>query len=133
MSFFDTSFVVDLLREQRRNLYGPAHRKLESMGEIPARLSLFVVCELEAGAAITRAPEEARRVHLFCQHCDVVYPDDRFAAVYGTKLAEIKRGGQSVSTMDLLVATVALVEQEPLITRNLKDFQKIPGLRVEDY
>lgn len=35
--------------------------------------------------------------------------------------------------MDLLIATTALVENDILITRNLKDFQKIPGLLVEGY
>lgn len=133
MSFFDTSFLIDLLREQRRNLSGPAHRKLEAMGESPVRISVFVICELEVGVALSRVPEETKRVHLLCQHFEVVYPDGRFATVYGTTLAEIRRRGQSVSTMDLLVATVTLVENDTLITRNLKDFQKIPGLQVESY
>jgi tRNA(fMet)-specific endonuclease VapC len=133
VSFFDTSFVVDILREQRRKLRGPAHLKLESMGDTPVRLSVFVVCELEAGAALSRLSEEEEKVRLLCQHHEIVYPDDRFAAVYGAKLAEMRRRGQSVATMDLLVATAALVEDDNLITRNLKDFQKIPGLRVENY
>jgi tRNA(fMet)-specific endonuclease VapC len=133
VSFFDTSFVVDLLREQRRNLQGPAHRKLESIGDAPVRLSVFVVCELEAGAALSRNPEEVKKVRLLCQHYEVVYPDDRFAPIYGTTLAEIRKQGYSVATMDLLVATAALVDNDTLITRNLKDFQKISGLRVEGY
>ena len=133
MSFLDTSFVIDLLREQRRNLAGPARRKLEMMGDSPVRLSVFVVCELEAGAALSRTPREAETVRAFCEHCEIVYPDERFAQVYGAKLAEIKRRGYSVATMDLLVATAALVDDDDLITRNLRDFQKIPGLRVESY
>ncbi len=133
MSFFDTSFLIDLLREQRRNLRGPAHSKLESLGDAPIRISVFVVCELEAGAAMSRVRDEAERVRLLCQYFEVVHPDNRFASAYGTKLAQIRRGGQSVSTMDLLIATTALVENDILITRNLKDFQKIPGLLVEGY
>lgn len=57
MSFFDTSFLIDLLREQRRNLRGPAHSKLESLGDTPIRISVFVVCELEDGRDI-RAVQE---------------------------------------------------------------------------
>ncbi len=44
MSFFDTDFVIDLLREQRRGVVGPAHRKLEQLGDTPVRLSVFVMC-----------------------------------------------------------------------------------------
>ncbi len=53
MSFLDTDFTVDLLREQRRRVVGPAHRKLQPLGDAPVRLSLFVICELEAGAALS--------------------------------------------------------------------------------
>lgn len=61
MSFFDTDFVIDLLREQRRGVVGPAHQKLEQLGETPVRLSVFVMGELGAGAARFHDPEEVQR------------------------------------------------------------------------
>jgi len=74
MSFFDTDFVIDLLREQRRGLAGRAHKKLHQLGDTPVRLSVFVVCELEAGAARSQDPEERQRVHSLCEQFEVVYP-----------------------------------------------------------
>jgi tRNA(fMet)-specific endonuclease VapC len=35
--------------------------------------------------------------------------------------------------MDLKVAAVALVANATLLSANLKDFQQVPGLRVEDW
>ena len=35
--------------------------------------------------------------------------------------------------MDLLIATAALVDDAPIITRNVRDFSRIPGLRVVGY
>ena len=35
--------------------------------------------------------------------------------------------------MDLRIATSAIVEDAPLVTRNVKDFSKVPGLRVLEY
>jgi predicted nucleic acid-binding protein len=35
--------------------------------------------------------------------------------------------------MDLLVATAAIIEDASLVTRNVKDFSRIPGLRVVSY
>ena len=32
--------------------------------------------------------------------------------------------------MDLLIATAAILEDAPLVTRNVKDFSRIPGMRV---
>lgn len=41
--------------------------------------------------------------------------------------------GISVSKMDLLIASVALVHNLTLVTHNTADFQNIPGLRLHDW
>lgn len=133
MSFVDTDFVIDLLREQRRGGTGPAHRKLEQLGETPLRLSVFVLCELEAGAARYHDPEEVQRVRRLCQQFEIVYPDVRFAPQYGQTLATLKQQKLTVATMDLLIGTLALVENEALITRNVRHFAKIPHLWIDSY
>ena len=133
MSFLDTSFIIDLLREEKRRTRGPAHQKLEQLGETPVRLSLFVVCELEAGVSLSASKKEREQIQLFCQHCEVVYPDDRLAPIYGNVLAHLQRQGTPIGVMDLLIGSQALAWDEPLISRNLKDFQKIPNLQLESY
>jgi len=133
MSFFDTAFVVDLMREQRRNVVGPAHKKLQQLDETPVRLSYLVVCELEAGAELHQGQGERQRVHRVYELFEIVYPDERFALVYGTTLAELKRQKLTVAAMDLLIGVQALVDNEVVITRHVRHFQKIPNLRVEDY
>jgi len=35
--------------------------------------------------------------------------------------------------MDLLIATAAVVESAPIVTRNTKHFSRVPGLTVIDY
>ena len=35
--------------------------------------------------------------------------------------------------MDLRIASIALTHDATLLSRNLRDFTKIPGLRVEDW
>ena len=35
--------------------------------------------------------------------------------------------------MDLKIASIAIANDALLLTRNLSDFSKIPGLRVEDW
>jgi predicted nucleic acid-binding protein len=63
----------------------------------------------------------------------VVYPDERFPTVYGRLLGDLERRRQRVSTMDLLIATAALVDEAGLVTRNAKDFSRIPGLELVTY
>ena len=41
--------------------------------------------------------------------------------------------GVRVGTMDLKIASIALAHGCPVLTGNLQDFQRIPGLEVEDW
>ena len=68
-----------------------------------------------------------------CQQFEVVYPDARFAPLYGETLAALKQQRLTVATMDLLIGTQAVVEQDILVTRNVRHFDKIPNLQVEKY
>ncbi len=59
-----------------------------------------------------------------------VYPFDAKAAVEYEKLKKTyPRGGKQ----DLKIAAIALANDATLLTRNLQDFSKIPGLRAEDW
>jgi tRNA(fMet)-specific endonuclease VapC len=55
--------------------------------------------------------------------------DERAAAQFETLRASKIRLG----TMDLKIAAIALVNQALLLSRNLRDFKQVPGLRVEDW
>jgi tRNA(fMet)-specific endonuclease VapC len=48
--------------------------------------------------------------------------------------AEMLRSSKlRLGTMDLRIASIALTRDALLLSRNLRDFQKVPGLRVEDW
>lgn len=134
MTHLDTSFLVDLLREGARGGTGPAHDLLERLADEELVVSVHVACELFAGAELSREPaRERERVSVLLSALQVVYPTDRFAARYGTVLAELRRRGEAVPTMDLLIGTAALVDDSPLVTRNARDFERLPGLQVLAY
>lgn len=122
------------MREQARHKPGPAVRFLEAHASHAMGASVFVVCELEAGAARAARPDSERaRLRTVSQALSVAYPDERFAPVYGDLLARVLAAGRSVSAMDLLIATTAIVEGASLVTANRKHFDVIPDLRVLTY
>lgn len=59
-----------------------------------------------------------------------VLPFDSQAA---ETFAELRRSGVRVGTMDLRIASIALVRDLTVLTRNTVDFDRIPDLRVEDW
>ena len=134
MTFLDTSFIVDLLREARRGTAGPAMRLMEDLVDEDLWIGVHVACELHVGIELSARPRREREdVLALLSSLQVTYPDHRFPAVYGRLLAELSRRGQTVPAMDLLIATAAAVEDAPLVTRNQSDFAPVSGLRLIIY
>ena len=135
MTHLDSSLLIDVQRELARERPGPAFEALESIdaGEILG-VSVHVVCELRAGAELTRRPiEEHEGLDRLFSGLMVRYPDERFAAAYGCLLAAIHRRRQTIAAMDLLIATAAILDDAPLVTGNVKDFSRVHGLLVIGY
>jgi tRNA(fMet)-specific endonuclease VapC len=59
-----------------------------------------------------------------------VLPFDNTAAGQFNQLRSQK---VRIGTMDLKIASIALVQNVLLLSANLRDFQQVPGLRVEDW
>jgi len=62
------------------------------------------------------------------------YPVDGPAAdeagrIYGS----LRARGNPIGVADALIAAIALLQREPLITRNRKEFGQVEGLQVETY
>jgi tRNA(fMet)-specific endonuclease VapC len=59
--------------------------------------------------------------------------DRQCAAEFGRVHGKLLRKGVTVSRLDLLIASTALVYDFTLVTNNRQDFQNVPGLRLEDW
>ena len=134
MIHLDTSFLVDLRRETRRGREGPARGRLEGLAEIELRVSIHALCELFAGVALSdRAEEERAAIEALTAGFEMVLPGAGFAPVYGRLLAQLQNEGRLISTLDLLIATAAVLDAAPIATRNPQHFDRIPGLEVIGY
>ena len=56
-----------------------------------------------------------------------------FDSAAGEEFDRLRRLKLAVGTSDLKIAAIAVSNDAVLQSRNLKDFRKIPGLRVEDW
>jgi tRNA(fMet)-specific endonuclease VapC len=90
-------------------------------------------------AALSRAKSPKSEVavyarllqHLLTFRRIIVLEYDDTAAVRAENVRRQHR--PSIGSMDLKIASIALAHDAVLITRNMADFRKIPGLRVEDW
>ena len=135
MIHFDSSFLIDLHQEIERERPAGAVDFMESLAETEVLgVSVHVLCELRVGAELHRQVlREQELMDEFLKGLYVAYPNEHFASLYGRLLAAITRSRRSIGTMDLLIATAALLDDAALVTRNVKDFSRVPGLRVLGY
>lgn len=134
MIHLDTTFLVDLLRESAREKPGRATAFLADIEDESLAASVHVVCELETGAELSDNPgEEREKVETLCRGFQIVYPTPRFPLVYAQLLAPLERAGQRIGVMDLLIATAAVLDGAAVVTRNAREFRRVPGLTVIEY
>ncbi|HZT82334.1 MAG TPA: type II toxin-antitoxin system VapC family toxin [Gemmataceae bacterium] len=68
--------------------------------------------------------------HLAIYRAMAVLDFDERAAVEYQRLRQAKI---RVGPMDLKIAAIALAHDATLLSRNLRDFERVPGLKVEDW
>ena len=59
-----------------------------------------------------------------------ILPFDQAAA---DQFQSLRAGRVRIGTMDLKIASIVLVQNATLLSNNLRDFEQVPGLRVEDW
>ena len=123
----DTSVCIPLIN---RSEPGLAERLLhEEPGSVV--LCSVVKAELYFGARNSmKVAENLDRVERFCDAFDSLPFDDAAAARYGGVRAQLKREGRPIGANDLMIASIALARSVKLITRNVNEFQRVPGLNI---
>ena len=56
-----------------------------------------------------------------------------FSEAAAVAFQRLRKFGLRIGTMDLRIAAIALTHDATVLTRNLRDFQKVPGLKAEDW
>jgi tRNA(fMet)-specific endonuclease VapC len=129
------SFLLDtnICSEHLRRPSGLAHRFFQYTGRL--YIPTIVLGELYAWAYRRHNPEPLLGIINDDLLRDVALLDyDRRCAVeFGGLRATLLNQGIGVSPVDLMIASVALVNEPTLVTHNTRDFENIPRLRLEDW
>lgn len=99
-------------------------------------ISAVVVAELQFGislAAPTRWETNQQALDRFLEMVVVEDWPAEASSLYGEQRAALRRLGQSIGANDLLIGCHALHRQRLLVTQNLREFERLQGLRVEDW
>jgi tRNA(fMet)-specific endonuclease VapC len=130
--FLDTNVVIALIkgvlvvRERLR-------RAIEERATVA--ISSLVFFELWYGAAKSERPRETtERLRLFLSADIAVVPfEEEDAATAGDLRASLGAKGTPIGPYDVLIAAHALRIGATLVTANVSELARVPGLTVEDW
>ena len=88
--------------------------------------------KLLVGVEKSSRPEKARwLVDEFTLPFDVLPFDSDCAREYGRIRALLERSGKKIGHNDLFIAATALANNAVLVTNNMDEFKRVPGLSLE--
>lgn len=97
-------------------------------------ISAITLAELEHGVIKSAYPEKNTEALLKFLTVFSVLPFDDVAVVeYGRMCAELQQAGTPIGTMDMLIAAHAKAEKMVLVTNNVREFERVPDLRIENW
>jgi len=97
-------------------------------------ISVMTLAELEYGASKSSNPARNREaLEQFVVPLEIAAFDRSATLTYGKIRALLEKKGRPIGSMDMLIAAHALTLDVRLVTNNVKEFKRVPNLRVENW
>ena len=125
----DTNIISDLLRSPR----GRVRDRIDAVGELSVATSIVVAAELRYGAALRGSDRLTRQVESVLDAMTVLPFDAPADRIYGDIRSSLDAAGTPIGSNDLLIAAHALAHDMTLVTANLREFARVPGLALENW
>lgn len=130
MYALDTCICIDFLRGKMPYAYEMFKRTDPRLFAIPS----IVEAELLLGAEKSANPGRRRQaVEEFLLPFQILPFDHRCAYIYAQLRGQLEREGHPIGANDLIVAATALANQCTLVTNNVDEFKRVPGLPLESW
>jgi len=125
----DTNTCIEILRNDEKVLSAFQAKLHEGVA-----ISSIVLAELEYGVCNSSAYEKNRETLIsFLSLVELLSFDGAAAIAYGGIRADLKRKSCLIGQLDMLIAAHAKANDLTIVTNNLRDFNRVEGLKSEDW
>ncbi|MDP2809890.1 MAG: type II toxin-antitoxin system VapC family toxin [Rhodocyclaceae bacterium] len=125
----DTNIIIAALKGR-----GEVVARLERTPAADLLLSIVVLGELEFGAEKSAQTERNRtRLAELAQRLPLASVDAETSRCYGRIRSELERQGKPIGANDTWIAAQALALGAVLVTDNVDEFSRVPGLKLENW
>lgn len=125
----DTNALSQLIRDPRGNV----GMRLRQVGDSNVFTSIVVACELRYGARKRNSALLSERIDRVLSSIHVAPLESGVDVCYAQIRQELESAGRSIGANDLLIAAHALEQSATLITDNVDEFRRVPGLQIDDW
>ena len=129
MFLLDTNVLSALVREPQ----GTVAARIALAGEANICTSIGVAAELRYGAAKRGSARLAQQLDTILGALDIVPFESPMDRVYADLRNTLEQRGRPIGGNDLIIAAQALALDATLVTDNVKEFEQVPGLKVENW
>lgn len=124
----DTNICIALLKNKDKTLVD----KIKSQNPRDFYLCSVVKGELLFGARkSSKVNDNLETLKIFFDQFESFAFDDTGAEFYGLNRAALEKGGTPIGANDLLIASIAQAHHLTVLTRNRREFFRVPALQVE--
>ncbi|MCX7046275.1 MAG: type II toxin-antitoxin system VapC family toxin [Candidatus Sumerlaeota bacterium] len=126
----DTNTCIELIRNHNKHIL----RRLASQKADDIGISSITLSELEYGVEKSSMRERNREALAHFLAAMTIEPyDQECAKHYGFIRGALERIGQKIGSLDFLIAAHALALNATLVTNNVREFHRVPFLKIEDW
>ena len=123
----DTNICIYLIKKRPPSVF----KRFDTLAAGTLAVSSITVAELEFGVQKSQFPSQNQQaLEQFLLPLMILDFDHEAARTYGKLRAWLETRGKTIGALDMLIAAHALSKGLPLATNNVREFSRVPGLKV---
>ena len=130
MYLLDTNICIYIIKKKPVDVL----KTLKTKSKKDIYVSSITIAELEYGVAKSHFPEKNKIALIeFLSIFNILPFDDTDAVEFGMIKTDLEKKGKIIGPMDLLIAGQAKSKKLILVTNNIKEFERVEGLKIENW
>lgn len=126
----DTNICIYIIKKKPEQVFA----RLKTLEPGSVAISSITLAELQYGIAKSSNPDKNQAaLDMFLTPIEILDFDSAATLEYGNIRAGLEKKGTPIGALDLLIADHAKSKDLVLVTNNEREFDRIPGLKVENW